>query len=463
MAVVLLFSGIGPLLSQAYFVVQSIDISGNKWTKQYIVEKELDFMPGDTILLDKLVTRFENNKNRLLNTGLFNQLDLNITNWDTELKTASVSIQIVENWFWYPSPIFELADRSFNEWWYEHNASLKRWNLGIRFMHINMTGNQDKLKFNFNAGFTQKYEVDYIFPYLNKENSIGANFNLLYVTYKEIAFETRDNKLNFIRLGDQNLLNRFRVSFGLNYRKNQSYFHSMVLEYNHKSILDTIRTHLNPNYLTPGKDKLSHLTLDYKFLFTNVDKKIYPRSGYRYLFYIKKEGGILNNEFNYFQLTAAVEKQFRITDNYSSGAKLKVQKSINLGEEIPYYYMKGMGYFDDVISGYQLYVIDGLDYIYLQSTQKFQILDIEYDLNKYMPFRQFRLFPLQLFIGVHGDLGYVGDNRFSNYNSLNNQILYGAALSLDVLVYHNYFYSVEFAINHLGETGIFLKGVNTFE
>jgi hypothetical protein len=60
-------------------------------------------------------------------------------------------------------------------------------------------------------------------------------------------------------------------------------------------------------------------------------------------------------------------------------------------------------------------------------------------------------------------MAYVNEPRERYANSFNNQLLYGGGLSLDLIVYENYLFSCEFTVNHLGETGIFLKGTNTFE
>lgn len=80
-----------------------------------------------------------------------------------------------------------------------------------------------------------------------------------------------------------------------------------------------------------------------------------------------------------------------------------------------------------------------------------------------MPVRQFREMPIQAFLSVHGDAGYVWENRFNESNPFTNRLLYGAGIGLDVIIYHNYVFSAEITVNHLGEPGIFLQGSNTFE
>jgi len=453
------------LFSQAedYVVINDIIISGNKWTKSYIITKELDFARGDSLEQHTLSTRFEESRNRLLNTGLFNRVIISISNWDLNSKEADIKVDLIENWFWYPSPIVELADRSFNEWIYQHNASLKRLNLGVRFMHINLSGNRDKLKFNFNTGFTQKYELDYTFPYLNRNKNLGAYFNIMYVTHKEIPFETKGNQLNFVRKDKEDLLTRFRTSFGLNYRKNKAFYHSILLEYHQKKVHDTISSQLNPLYFIDGQNSIRHLRMNYHLVYTSVDKKIYPRSGYRYLLDFKKDGGLINKELNFLQIIAAYERHHKIHPLYSVGAKFKLRKTLNFGNNIPYSYLSGLGYYDDIVSGYQLYVLDGVDFAYIKSYQKIKLLDLNYDLKRFMPLRQFKVFDLQLYLGIHADIGYAKEKQFGELNPFNNSLIYGSGLSLDIILYQNYFFSCEVTINHLGERGFFLQGTNTFQ
>lgn len=454
---------ITPIAAQDFVEIKELALHGNKWTRDYIIEKELDIAIGDSIDLKELTTRLEDNRNRLLNTGLFNQVEINLSNWDLNNQTARVEINLVENWFWYPVPVLELADRSINEWFYQHKASLKRMNLGIRFMHINLSGNRDRLKFTYHTGFTQKYEVDYTFPYINRDKTLGAYINVLYATNKEIAFETWQNQLHFSRLEDQPLLTRFRTSLGMKYRKNKSYYHAFFLEYHRKTIADTISQVLNPNYFNPFESEVEHLSLHYRFVFTNVDKKIYPSSGYRVLFDARKDGFGVFQDLNHLYLAAGLEQHFKLSDSFSTGYKLKGRKGFGLNKNVPYAYLPGLGYYDDVLSGYQLYVIDGLDFIYLKTYQKIQLAELEYDLNPFMPLNAFKIMPLKIYLGIHGDLGYVHESTFAGFNPFNNRLLLGAALSLDLIIYENYFFSCEFTVNHTGEVGIFLQGINTFE
>jgi len=142
----------------------------------------MDFKVGDTLALETLQTRLEKNKNYIMNTS----------------------------WYIFPFPIFELADRNFNVWWSEQNRSFKRVNYGIRFVHLNTTGRRDPLKLQFHLGYTQKLELVYSFPALNKSQTFGVIGEFFYARNKEIAYKTVDHRLAFERREEEFPLQRFR-------------------------------------------------------------------------------------------------------------------------------------------------------------------------------------------------------------------------------------------------------------
>ncbi len=447
---------------QGFLTVKNIVIEGQHYTREHIILKELDFKPGDTLFLDNLYKRLDFNRKRVLSTGLFNQISLNVTEWDMEKKEAVVVIKGIENWFYYPVPILELGDRSVNEWVYQHGAALNRLNLGVSFMHINLTGNADKLRLIFHTGFTQKYELDYTFPYLDKKHTLGAFFNTLYVTHNNLEYITRDNQLVFTgKDPGKTHLTRFRIRTGFHYRKNQKIRHTILAEYHHKTISDSI-VGLNPHFFQLNEKEIDHFTFIYRMLFNNVDFNLYPTSGNKLFLEMRKEGTGAADGLHYFQLTAGYEQHFKYNDHLSTQIKLKGRYSLSDERGIPYHYSKALGYFGDIITGYHLYVIDGPHYGYLQTTQKWKLLNTNYDLGKYMPLKNFKLMAFQAYLGFHGDVAYVHQQEGNGLNSFNNRLLYGLGLSLDLIVFQNYFFSIEANINHLGQPGIFLGGSNTF-
>jgi len=195
-------------------VVTSIEFKGNRKTKDKTILREMDFFQGDSIPIANLAERMEQNRLFIINTGLFILVKMNIKNWDQQNNHIQIEVDLQENWYIYPFPVFELADRNFNVWWQEFNRSLKRVNYGIRFFHINTTGRRDQLKLVLQAGFTQKYELSYTLPALNGNDRLGLTGELFYVQNKDIGYITEGNRLLFQRRNDEILLQRFRGGLG---------------------------------------------------------------------------------------------------------------------------------------------------------------------------------------------------------------------------------------------------------
>ena len=145
--------------------VKSIEIEGNKKTKRALILREIDFKPGDSLRIEQIGERLERNEGLLMNTGLFNDVKFNIHEWNEGEQSVRLSLKVVESWYIFPLPIFQLADRNLNVWWTEQNASLKRVNYGVRFNYVNFTGNKDNLKLILQAGYLRKVLLQYERPY----------------------------------------------------------------------------------------------------------------------------------------------------------------------------------------------------------------------------------------------------------------------------------------------------------
>ena len=100
--ILLLLAGVVGLFSLGVsqsVVVISITISGIKRTKPAIVCRELTFAKGDTLLQMDLGPTMERNRNNLLNLGIFNEVVVNVSEWDTERHLIDVTIELKESWY----------------------------------------------------------------------------------------------------------------------------------------------------------------------------------------------------------------------------------------------------------------------------------------------------------------------------------------------------------------------------
>lgn len=456
--IVLLFFLLTPtaLLAQLDQVfVESIEFKGNRKTKEKTILREMDFAAGDSIPLAELAQRLERNKLFILNTGLFILVKMNIKNWEEKTNRISIEVDVQENWFIYPFPVFELADRNFNVWWEEFNHSLKRVNYGIRFYHINTTGRRDQLKLVLQSGFTKKYELRYNLPALNGNDRLGLTGEIFYKQNKDIGYLTEDNRLLFQRKDDEVLLQRFRSGLSLTYRPALRGYHSVKIDFQQNTITAFVRDSLNINYFADDQLQQRLFYLRYDYIYDNRDFRPYPQKGNYFLGTLEKEGLGIFNERNGMYLTATYAQYLPFTPKVSMELIGKGRTALIRGIQ-PYNNYWAMGYGDDYLRGYEFYVVDGLDYVYLKSSLRLNIIDLKFNWGRYMLIQQFKVMPFRVFLSLNNDVAYVNDTQSAEINPLGNRWMWGGGLGLDFLFYNDKVIQIQYSINDLGENGLFL-------
>lgn len=429
--------------------VRSIEIIGNKKTKDKIVYRELDFKIGDDIPANDLTNRLKENERLVLNTGMFSKVEMSE-------QDGTITITVRENWYIYPIPLIELADRNFNVWWVEQNRALDRLNLVMRLYHLNLTGNQDRLKILTQLGYTQKLELEYTYPGLNKAQTIGLMTNVLFTRNKEIGYTAVGNKLLFDREEDIFQLKRTRIGGGLMYRPGILFYHFANVNYHQNQITDTVAVQLNPDYFLDSRTKQQYLSFTYNLTYDNRDIKPYPTTGSFSSLQFQKDGFGIFDDRNSMFLTAETRQYFPITKRWSTSLTLKGRVQM-IRQKQGYYNSRALGYLEDFVRGYQYYVVDGQDFGYFKSSLRYLVFDQEIKFGKWVFIEQFRLAPIKVYLTANYDGGYVWDNDYQENNPLSNSYLQGASVGVDIVVYYDKVLRVEYSMNRLKEKGLFLS------
>ena len=450
-----LFSSYGQ--ENGFIVISNFEIEGNKKTREGTIIRELDFQIGDTIQLPDLASRLGKNQTLLLNTLLFLEVNMNIGNWDTETSQVTIQIKVREAWYLYPIPIFELADRNFNVWWNQYNHSFKRVDYGVRLYYNNLSGRRDILKGVIQLGYTQKYELEYSMPFVNKAKTIGINTNFLFTRNKEIGLTTKENDLQFYRDDNRFLFHRYRFGFGTTYRPELYQTHKIEATYYRRTIKDSVAI-FNPDFFLNGKQEQQYFSLAYTYQLDRRDNKAYPLKGYFVEGEIEKEGFGIFKDRNALITRATISYYFQLDKKkkYSVALRAKGQTQLQR-QKMPYYNNKALGYEEDFIRGYEYYVVDGMDYAYLKSSIRYEILNKKINWKKAMPFKSFRVMPFRIYLTINSDLGYVNNPYYSTDNPLSNQLLWGGGVGLDFVVYIDKVIRVEYSVNRQGEKGVYLQ------
>ncbi len=433
-------------------VIQEIQIEGNKKTKDKIILRELDFSLGDSMSMTDLMPRLQRNKLLLLNTGLFNQVELNISKWNG--KQVNVLIKVTEDWYILPIPIFELADRNFNVWWVEQERSFKRVNYGMRLYHRNLTGRNDLWKLKLQFGYTPKYELEYRLPFFNKKQTLGIGGHVFYSTNKELNLRTAENKLDFFRYNDEVLLTRKRAGLSLIFRPELLLQHEFFVEYADNNIHEEILAR-NSNYFLKAQTRQQFFSLKYNFNWDKRDFRPYPKEGFRISALVKKEGLGIFDDRNQLSSEIRFAKHFKLNNKFH--VSLIQQGLWNILNNRPSYYQnRALGYEETYLRGYEYYVLDGQHYVFQKSSLHYEIINKEFDFSKYMPIGAFKVLPLKIYAVINNDVGYVWDKFYFENNPLVNDWQWGGGIGLDFVFYQNVVIQWEYSLNKLREHDLYL-------
>ena len=195
--------------------IGKIYITGNSKTKIEIIQRELDFREGQQISKSKLDEIIALDKQKLINTRLFVFADIvPLMMSDTNVDLL---VRLQERWYIFPAPIFKLADRNFTEWWVNQKRDFSRVNYGLQLYHFNLTGRNDRLAAIAQFGFTNRYQLQYQIPYINKSQTLGLLISTGFNNNKTVSYTTLDQRLRFVE-SDNIVRRNFFTSSSLTYR-----------------------------------------------------------------------------------------------------------------------------------------------------------------------------------------------------------------------------------------------------
>lgn len=440
------------VVSKDFKIVQEIKIIGNKTTKEKIITRELPFNLGDTISNDKLAAIRERAKSNLLNTLLFNFVTVDEVLFDS--TNISIYVMVEERWYWWPTPIFEIQETNFNTWW--QTKDMERINYGFYVVKENFRGRKERISLKVQGGYTEQARLKYKIPYINKKQTHGLNFTLNYSRNHELTYATTNNIRNFYKDDQGYVRNQANASMSYDIRPKLYNQHSLQGGFSNISVADTI-AYFNNDYLPGGKSNLKYLSLGYGFYHDKRNFKSYPTKGYYYDFVAVKNGfGLLSKELNLIVFSTQVKKYWELANRVFFSGMARIKYTAHEG---PYYLYGGLGYINNLVRGYELYVINGEHTALTKAQLRYALVDNKIFKLKPIPWDKFNKVPLSIYVGGFFDSGYVSSNVNQQNNFLTNRALYGGGVSIDFVSYYDAVFRVEYAINHLSEHGLYLHFV----
>lgn len=433
-----------------HYVVNGIVVEGVKATKERVVTRELTVHLGDTLGRDALYAELERSRQNLQNLGIFNKVMV----LPMFVSGSDILIQVVvdERWYLWPVPIFQFAETNFNTWWLTKDFS--RTNYGGYLYWYNFTGNNDRLYAKFQFGYTKQFAAEYRSGYLDDAGKWAFKSGMSYAQNAEITFGTKDNKRLFYSPNSGNSREVNKVYTDIIYRRAYDTRHTVSFIYTDANVLDTVPQQ-NVDYFLPGQTSAGFFSFQYRFVLDRRDETRFTRDGHLLSLTVRQDGlGFTTGDA--VNLTSAYAKAiywWRLNNDLSVSTSGRYKKTFQ--SQVPYYLQQGLGY-DDFVRGYEFYVIDGQDYALFKQNFHFPIIKPFEQRIEQVPLEAFRSFYFAAYLNLYFDVGYVWDDLYADQNFLDNELMYGYGLGLDLVTSYDRTLRMEYSFNRRSESGFFL-------
>ena len=437
-------------------LIDNIFITGNRKTKDRIILRELSVLKGQAYAFEGLEEVLAVDRDKIYNTRLFNTVEVGIL--ELSYDKVDIVVDVDERWYMFPIPLIDIIDRNFNDWVQNYDADLSRIIYGLSLYHFNMRGMNERMTLTAQFGFSRRYEFQYEFPYIDRSQRNGLGVFFKYIEYNNLHYDNFDNVRVFLE--SEELL-KTNIYTGLSYVRRNSFFtrHYIDFNYSYSDVADTIVT-LNPNYNGIAGNRQQYFSLQYTFSHDKRDIAAYPLQGYRFEASLEKNGlgffddvDVLKFRANYAKFIK-LPKRFYFS-NYTSAY-------LSSPSDQPYSVIKGLGFRNDVVRGYELYVIHGQHYFVNKTSLKYDIFSGSTEFNNF-PLQQFRHFPYAFYLKTYFDIGYaVNTERYEGNSILADQLLFGGGVGLDIVTLYDVVVRFEYSFNSIGENGLYFHITSAF-
>ena len=438
-----------------YVIVSDVVIKGNNVTKESIIFRELTFSVGDT--LD--VVRWEEEKKisheNILNTTLFNFVTLEEKTDGTDDKGVVLQIDVTERWYLWVYPYVAYSDRNLNAW-YEAN-DITRFSYGFEMKYKNFLGMKNDLNLTLISGYNQNYALSYDIPYVTDKQTFGFEFGVGYKRDKEVSYLTENNKILYFN-GEDKFARQSAFAFVEPYYR-FGHRNKLFLNFSYNNTLyhDTL-SYLNSDFVNSEGTRFQYFALTATFKNDYRDEQNYPLNGHYFELLVEKFGfGVFETspDVLYGKITADWYQPIKGRWYWASNITLKMSNDY----DAPYFFNQGLGYKNDYVRTYELYVVDAMNFALVKNNLKFAILN---PVTKYLPLiknDRFGKIHFALYANVFFDFAYSWKVPERPTSFLDNKFIFGTGVGLDFVTYYDKVLRLEYGINDMGETGLFVHFV----
>jgi outer membrane protein assembly factor BamA len=437
-------------------LIDNIFLTGNKKTKDRIILRELSVEIGHEYQFEGLEEILALDRDKIYNTRLFNKVEVGIL--ELSYDKIDIVIDVDERWYLFPIPLIDIIDRNFNDWVQNFDADLSRIIYGLSLYHFNMRGMNERMTLTAQFGFSRRYEFQYEVPYIDRSQRNGLGVFFKYIEYTNLHYDNIENKRVFFESEE---LMKTNIYTGLSYVRRNSFYtrHYIDFNYSDSEVADTIIA-LNSNYHGIAGNRQQYFSLKYTFNHDKRDITAYPLNGYKFEASVEKNGLGIFDDVDVVKFRANYAKFIKLPkrfyfSNYTSAY-------LSTPNNQPYSVIKGIGFNNDVIRGYELYVIHGQHYFVNKTSLKYDIFSGSTEFDKF-PLQQFRHFPYAFYLKTYFDVGYsVNTRQYEGNSLLTDELLFGGGFGLDIVTMYDVVVRLEYSWNSIGENGLYFNITSAF-
>lgn len=431
------------------FVISDIIFKGNKKTKDHIIQRELTFRKGDTLVMEELIDALEKSTENLQRLPLFHfvktQVDDTLSN-----EGVTVTIDVSERWYTWLWPIFEISDRNFNSWL--ENGDLTRLSYGLFLQQENFRGRLEKLHIRAKMGYQQQISLLYEAPYLNRSKTLGAGLQISAARERETGYITESDKLVYYR-ADKFLRRTNEIAVFARYRPQIHISHTLKLQLTQYNFSDTL-INLNPDYSGIADKKTNIPVVGYLMKADFRDRRGYPLKGWYADAEIDGFGLTQKADYNFATLRASARVHIPLTARWNTA--FGVATKLSTSGLKPWFLNQALGYKRDYVRGYEYNVIDGDHFWLVKTNVRYAIVPENILKVNRIKAGQFNTIPYAFYLGLFADAGQVWPGQENTSNSLPGKILAGTGIGLDFVTYYDKVLRAEFSMNSEGKAGFSL-------
>jgi len=400
-------------------VVDSIHITGNEKTEDFIILRELTFGIGDT--LNPQIASY--NRERIYSLRIFNEVRLKPYLSDGK---NILQIEIEESWYIYPIPFVILKDRDWEKVSY-----------GVSVSVLNFRGRNETLSGSAAFGYDPSFSFRYFNPNISYNQNLNFQVNLGYSTSTNKSSEAE----NLYGASFEQKIITSRVQLG----KRFGNYHWAYL----KTGFDYIETPFYLQGVNASDDNIDKtLVFGASYVYDTRDLTLYAAEGiYALLNYEFKGLGI--DGINYRIADLEFREYRKIVEKFTAKWRFSVRHTA--GDVVPYYDYSYLGYSERIRGYFHDGKSEGNDRLLASVEINYPIIQ-ETRINLYfIPILPNSLLSYRVAViaGLFGDTGTTRKNgeplAIKNFNSG-----YGTGISFLLLPY--FICRLEFAINDNGNT-----------